>query len=81
MASKQIRVSDRLYARVKSETREGETMGEALERMTNDFSLLDVVSENPEYDAESAEAQKRAVERSKERGREETRELTERVDS
>jgi hypothetical protein len=49
--------------------------------MTNDFSLLDVVSENPEYDAESAEAQKRAVERSKERGREETRELTERVDS
>lgn len=81
MASKQIRVSDRLYARVKSEKRDDETMGEALERMTNDFSLLDVVDEDREYDAESARAMREAVEKSKQKGREESRKLGERIDS
>jgi len=46
MASKQIRVSDSLYARVKDEKRGDETMGEALERMVGGYGLMDFVEDS-----------------------------------
>lgn len=45
MGTKQIRVSERLYARIESEKREGETMGEALERMVGGYDLLDFTAD------------------------------------
>ena len=41
MATRQIRVSEDLYARVQSENREGESLGETLERLVDDYSLVD----------------------------------------
>jgi predicted CopG family antitoxin len=80
MASKQIRVSDNLYARVKSETREGETMGEALERMVGGVSLLDL-ADGDEYDEETARMMTEATERAAEKDSEEGAEVVDRIDS
>lgn len=41
MGTKQIRVSEDLYARVKSENREGETLAETLDRLVGGYSLTD----------------------------------------
>lgn len=41
MGTKQVRVSERLYARVEDEKREGESFSEALERMVVGYGLLD----------------------------------------
>jgi len=41
MGTKQIRVSENLHARVRSENREGETLGETLERLIDDYTLMD----------------------------------------
>jgi len=41
MDTRQIRVSENLYARVEFENREGETLGETLERLVEDYSLTD----------------------------------------
>ncbi|MCG1003104.1 MULTISPECIES: antitoxin VapB family protein [Halobacterium] len=41
MGTKQVRVSERLYARVEAEKREGESFSEALERMVGGYGLLD----------------------------------------
>lgn len=45
MGTKQIRVSERLYARIQSEKRAGETTGDALERMVGDYDLLDFAAD------------------------------------
>lgn len=45
MGTKQIRISERLYARVKSEKRDDETIGEALERMVGGYDLLDFAAD------------------------------------
>jgi predicted CopG family antitoxin len=50
MGTKQIRISERLYARIKDEKRTDETMGEALERMVGGYDLLDFAA-----DAEGSE--------------------------
>lgn len=41
MGTKQIRVSEALYARVESEKRPEESLGEALERMLDTYGLVD----------------------------------------
>jgi len=41
MGTKQVRVSERLYARVEDEKREGESFSDALERMVDGYDLLD----------------------------------------
>ncbi|WP_136689057.1 antitoxin VapB family protein [Halorhabdus amylolytica] len=41
MGTKQVRVSERLYARVEDEKREGESFSDALERMVGGYGLLD----------------------------------------
>lgn len=58
MATRQIRISEDLYARVESENREGETLGETLERMVDDYTLLDfsddVAEIDPDFSVEEA---------------------------
>jgi predicted CopG family antitoxin len=50
MGTKQIRVSDDLYARIRSENKEGETLGETLERMVDDYTLVDFADDMAEVD-------------------------------
>ena len=50
MGTKQIRVSEDLYARVKSENRGDETLGETLERLVGDYSLTDFADDAAELD-------------------------------
>lgn len=50
MPTKQIRVSEDLYARVQSENREGESLGETLERLVDDYSLMDFANDAAELD-------------------------------
>ena len=45
MGTKQIRVSEDLYARVRSENREGETLGETLERLVDDYTLREFAAD------------------------------------
>jgi hypothetical protein len=45
-------VSEGLYARVKSEKREDETMGEALERMVGGYSLVEFAEDAKDLDVE-----------------------------
>jgi len=64
MATKQIRVSEDLYARVQSENREDESLGETLERLVDDYSLIDFSDEVAELglDGSVREATDGAVE-------------------
>jgi predicted CopG family antitoxin len=50
MGTKQIRVSEDLYARVKSENRGDETLGETLERLVGGYSLTDFSDDAAELD-------------------------------
>jgi predicted CopG family antitoxin len=52
MGTKQIRVSEDLYARVKSENRGDETLGETLERLVGGYSLTDFADDAAELDLE-----------------------------
>ncbi|MDH5018723.1 antitoxin VapB family protein [Halobacterium rubrum] len=45
MGTKQVRVSERLYARVEDEKREGESFSDALERMVDGYGLLDFAAD------------------------------------
>jgi predicted CopG family antitoxin len=72
MGTKQIRVSEDLYARVRSENREGETLGETLERLVGGRSLADL---GDVFDETQATQIREAVERADDRDREEAREL------
>ena len=45
MGTKQVRVSERLYARVEDEKRDGESFSDALERMVDGYSLLDFAAD------------------------------------
>lgn len=48
MGTKQIRVSEDLYARVESEKRPDETLGEALERLVDEYTLTDFADDASE---------------------------------
>ena len=54
MATRQIRVSEDLYARVQSENREGESLGETLERLVDDSSLLDFADDAADLDLDGS---------------------------
>lgn len=45
MGTRQVRISERLYARIQDEKRADETMGEALERMVGGYDLLDFAAD------------------------------------
>lgn len=71
MATKQIRVSEDLYARVKSENRDDETLGETLERLVDTYTLVDFADDMADHTDEhpEPEALERAIEESDERTR------------
>jgi hypothetical protein len=48
MGTKQMRVSEDLYARVTSENREGETLAETLDRLVGGYSLTDFADDTAE---------------------------------
>lgn len=50
MGTKQMRVSADLYARVKSENRESETLAETLDRLVGGYSLTDFADDAAELD-------------------------------
>jgi hypothetical protein len=52
MGTKQMRVSEETYARIKSENREGETLAETLDRLVNDYSIADFAHDTAEIDEE-----------------------------
>jgi predicted CopG family antitoxin len=77
MGTKQIRVSERLYARIQSENREGETLGETLERLVGGRSLRDL---REVFDEERASEMRNAVEAADREDRDEVREVAERFE-
>lgn len=50
MGKRRIQVSEDLYARVRSENRGDETLGETLERMVDDYTLVDFAEDMAEID-------------------------------
>ena len=54
MGTKQIRVSEDLYARVRSENTEDETLGETLERLVDDYTLIDFANDAAELDPDGS---------------------------
>lgn len=74
MGTKQIRVSERLYARVKAEKREDETIGEALERMVGGYDLLDFAAAAQGKESLDIEAIERTMEDASDRNAAEVRE-------
>lgn len=50
MGTRQMRVSEDLYARVKSENREDETLAETLDRLVGGYSLTDFADDAAELD-------------------------------
>lgn len=50
MATKQMQVSEDLYARVVSENREGETLAETLDRLVGEYGLTDFADDVEELD-------------------------------
>jgi predicted CopG family antitoxin len=50
MGTKQMRVSEDLYARVKAENRDGETLSETLDRLVGGYSLTEFADDAAELD-------------------------------
>jgi len=72
MGTKQIRVSEDLYARIESEKRPEETLGEALERLVDDYTLEDFAADAaPAADAWDTEGLEQDLEESDRQNREE----------
>jgi len=63
MGTKNVRLDDDVYERVKAHKREDETFSDAVARLIEDVSLLDLADEGKEYDAERAAEQKEALKR------------------
>lgn len=72
MGTKQIRVSEDLYARIRSENRDGETLGETLERLVDDYTLEDFAADAaPAADAWDTEELEADLEESDRQNRDE----------
>lgn len=54
MGTKQMRVSDDLYARVKAANREGETLAETLDRLVGGYSLTDFADDATALDLDAS---------------------------
>ena len=52
MSTKTVRLRKNVYERIKSKKRDDETFSEAIDRLTQDVSLLDLADEDGEYDPE-----------------------------
>ena len=54
MGTKQMRVSEELYARVQSENRDGETLAETLDRLVGGYSLTEFADDAAELDLDES---------------------------
>jgi hypothetical protein len=54
MGTRQMRVSDDLYARVKAANREGETLAETLDRLVGGYSLTDFADDAAALDLDAS---------------------------
>jgi predicted CopG family antitoxin len=77
MGTKQIRVSERLYARIQSENCEGETLSETLERLVGGRSLRDL---RGIFDEERVNEMRNAVEAAEREDHDEVHEVAERFE-
>lgn len=66
MGTKQVRLDESVYERIEAHKRSDETFSEAVERLLADVSLLDLASDDDEYDAERAERRKATLDRTAE---------------
>lgn len=54
MGTRQMRVSEDLYARVKSENRDDETLAETLDRLVGGYSLTEFADDAAELELDSS---------------------------
>lgn len=75
MWSKTVRLDEDVYERIKAHKRPDETFSEAIDRLTESWSLLDLANTLDEVEAGAHRA---AIEQSEAAGKEATRDLRER---
>jgi len=71
-----VRLSEDVYARIESKKRDDETFSEAIDRLIDDVSLLDLAEEEPVIDKEKHHER---MERVEEADRREQQEMLERM--
>jgi predicted CopG family antitoxin len=75
MGTKTIRLDEDVYERIKAHKEPDETFSEAIDRLTDSWSLLELADT---LDEEEAEAHREAIEQSETAGKEAARDLLER---
>jgi predicted CopG family antitoxin len=75
MGTKTVRLDEDVYERIKAHKRPVETFSEAIDRLTESWSLLDLADT---LDEAEAEAHREAIKQSEAAGKEATRDLLER---
>ncbi|MFB6205662.1 MAG: antitoxin VapB family protein [Haloglomus sp.] len=75
MGTKTVRLDEDVYERIKSRKREDETFSEVIDRLTNDYTLLDFSDEFADEDGGRWDEHKEAIEEAEEAQREEMEEL------
>ena len=78
MGSKNVRLDEDVYERIKSKKRPDETFSEAIDRLTAETSFLELAGILSD---EEAEEMREAIQEQEERSRERLDRLTERMDS
>jgi predicted CopG family antitoxin len=62
MGTKNVRLDEDVYERIKSQKREDGTFSEAIDRLTNDYTLLDFAAEFADEDGTQWEADRALIE-------------------
>lgn len=78
MATKSVRIDEALFERIEAHKREDETFSEAIERLIDEYSLLDVAGG---YSEEDAARHRELLGRSERAGAEERSDFLERVET
>ena len=76
MATKMVRLEEDVYERIKAKKRDDETFSAAIDRLTSEYSLLDVAGG---YTDEDAERHRNLLDRSEATAVEDRRELLDRM--
>lgn len=78
MGTKSVRLSEEVYHRIEAHKREDETFSEAIDRLIDDWSLLELAGS---YTEEQAERHRELLEEADELATEDHREMLERMDT
>jgi len=79
MGTKQVRLDEDVYARIKDEKREGETFSDVIDRLTSDWSLAGW-AQNYETDPERSDSHRELLDELDEIDKQEATEILERVE-